>query len=72
MCQIGYNLSVKLKIIKFPNPFLRKKAKAVKKFTPVIAKLIDDKSGEKICFAVNKTHGRSARIESAPQLHSSI
>jgi peptide deformylase len=33
---------VKLKIIKFPDPFLRKKAKTVKTFTPAIARLIDD------------------------------
>ena len=31
-----------LKVIKFPNPILRKKAKAVKKITPEIVKLIDD------------------------------
>ncbi len=30
------------KILKFPNPVLRKKAKAVKKVTPEIVKLIDD------------------------------
>lgn len=30
-----------LKIFKFPNPILRKKAKAVKKITPAIIKLID-------------------------------
>lgn len=31
-----------LKIIKFPNPILRKKAKPVKKVTPEIVRLIDD------------------------------
>ena len=31
-----------LKIIRFPDPILRKKAKAVKRPTPEIAKLIDD------------------------------
>lgn len=37
-----YNLVMLLKIIKFPNPILRKKCKAVKKITPEIIKLIDD------------------------------
>ena len=31
-----------LKIVKFPNPLLRKKSKVVKKVTPEIVKLIDD------------------------------
>ena len=31
-----------LKIVRYPNPILRKKAKAVKRVTPEIAKLIDD------------------------------
>ena len=33
---------MKRKIVKFPNPVLRKKSKAVKKVTPEIAKLIND------------------------------
>lgn len=39
---MGYNSIMLLKIIKFPNPILRKKAKAVKKVTPEIVKLMDD------------------------------
>ena len=37
-----YNYSMRLKILRFPSPILRKKAKAVKKVTPQIVKLIDD------------------------------
>ncbi|MFA6170216.1 MAG: peptide deformylase [Candidatus Margulisiibacteriota bacterium] len=33
---------MKLKIVKFPSPVLRKKAKAVKKVTPEIVRLIDE------------------------------
>jgi peptide deformylase len=33
---------MKLKILKFPNPILRQKAKPVKKVTPAIGKLIDN------------------------------
>ncbi|MFH1683308.1 MAG: peptide deformylase [Candidatus Margulisiibacteriota bacterium] len=33
---------MKRKIVRFPNPVLRKKAKAVKRVTPEIIKLIDD------------------------------
>ncbi|MFH1347151.1 MAG: peptide deformylase [Candidatus Margulisiibacteriota bacterium] len=33
---------MKRKILRFPNPVLRKKAKAVKRVTPEIVKLIDD------------------------------
>lgn len=40
--QKRYNLAVKLKISRFPSPILRKQAKAVKKVTPEIVKLIDD------------------------------
>lgn len=35
-------MAMVLKIVKFPNPILRKKAKAVKKITPAITRLIDD------------------------------
>jgi peptide deformylase len=55
---------VKLKIIKFPNPFLRKKAKAVKKFTPVIAQLIDD--------MIETMHAAPGVGLAAPQVHKSI
>ena len=53
-----------LKIIKFPNPFLRKKAKAVKNFTPVIAKLIDD--------MIETMHTAPGVGLAAPQVHKSI
>jgi peptide deformylase len=33
---------MKRKIVRFPNPVLRKRAKAVKKITPEVIKLIDD------------------------------
>ena len=33
---------MRLKIVKFPSPILRKKAKPVKKVTPAIVKLVDD------------------------------
>ena len=39
---LGYNFPMVLKIIRFPNPVLRKKAKAVKKITAEIGRLIDD------------------------------
>ncbi len=39
---MGYNLPVILKIVRFPDPILRKKAKAVKRPTPEIVQLIDD------------------------------
>ena len=55
---------MKLKIIKFPNPFLRKKAKAVKKFTPVIVKLIDD--------MIETMHVAPGVGLAAPQVHKSI
>ncbi len=37
-----YNSAVILKVVKFPDPILRKKAKAVRKITPEIIKLIKD------------------------------
>jgi peptide deformylase len=55
---------VKLKIIKFPKPFLRKKAKAVKTFSPAIAKLIDD--------MIETMHSAPGVGLAAPQVHKSI
>ena len=55
---------MKLKIIKFPNPFLRKKAKAVKTFTPAIARLIDD--------MIETMHAAPGVGLAAPQVHKSI
>ena len=53
-----------LKIIKFPNPFLRKKAKAVKNFTPAIARLIDD--------MIETMHSAPGVGLAAPQVHKSL
>ena len=39
---LRYNLHMTRKILRFPNPILRKKAKAVKKVTAAVANLIDD------------------------------
>jgi peptide deformylase len=39
--QKGYNAGMTLKILKFPDPLLRRQAKAVKKITPAIVALID-------------------------------
>jgi peptide deformylase len=40
--KISYNFPMTRKILRFPNPILRKKAKAVKRVTTEIAKLITD------------------------------
>ncbi len=55
---------MRLKIIKFPNPFLRRKAKTVKKVTPEIAKLIDD--------MIETMHAAPGVGLAAPQVHKSI
>lgn len=55
---------MKLKIIKFPNPFLRKKAKAVKTFTPAIGRLIDD--------MIETMHAAPGVGLAAPQVHKSL
>jgi len=55
---------MKLKIIKFPNPFLRRKAKVVKKVTPEIVKLIDD--------MIETMHAAPGVGLAAPQVHKSI
>ncbi len=55
---------MKLKIIKFPNPFLRRKAKAVKKVTPEIVKLIDD--------MIETMHAAPGVGLAAPQVHKSV
>lgn len=52
------------KILKFPNPVLRKKAKAVKKVTPEIVKLIDD--------MIETTHAAPGVGLAAPQVGKSI
>jgi len=39
---LGYNSYMIRKILRFPNPVLRKKAKAVRRVTPEIIKLIND------------------------------
>ena len=52
------------KILKFPNPVLRKKAKAVKKVTPEIVKLIDD--------MIETTHAAPGVGLAAPQVGRSI
>jgi peptide deformylase len=59
-----YNFLVKLKIIKFPNPFLRKKAKAVKKVTPEIVKLIDN--------MIETMHAAPGVGLAAPQVNKSL
>jgi peptide deformylase len=53
-----------LKIIKFPNPILRKKAKLVKKVTPVIIQLIDD--------MIETMHAAPGVGLAAPQVKKSI
>lgn len=53
-----------LKIIKFPNPILRKKAKPVKKVTPEIVKLIDD--------MIETMHTAPGVGLAAPQVNKSI
>ena len=53
-----------LKIIKFPNPILRKKAKAVKKITPEIVKLIDN--------MIDTMHAAPGVGLAAPQVNKSI
>ncbi|MDD5594252.1 MAG: peptide deformylase [Candidatus Margulisbacteria bacterium] len=53
-----------LKIIKFPNPVLRKKAKPVKKVTPEIVKLIDD--------MIETMHAAPGVGLAAPQVNRSI
>ncbi len=55
---------MRLKIIKFPNPFLRRKAKAVKKVTPEIVKLIDD--------MIETMHAAPGVGLAAPQVHKSV
>ncbi len=55
---------MKLKIIKFPNPFLRRKAKTVKKVTPEIVKLIDD--------MIETMHAAPGVGLAAPQVHKSV
>lgn len=55
---------MKLKIIKFPNPFLRRQAKAVKKVTPQIVKLIDD--------MIETMHAAPGVGLAAPQVHRSL
>jgi peptide deformylase len=39
---LSYNDGVQRKILRFPHPLLKKKAKAVKRITPEIVRLIDD------------------------------
>ncbi|MBN3032559.1 MAG: peptide deformylase [Candidatus Saganbacteria bacterium] len=53
-----------LKIIKFPDPFLRKKAKPVKKVTPEIVKLIDG--------MIETMHAAPGVGLAAPQVHKSL
>jgi peptide deformylase len=59
-----YNFLVKLKIIKFPDPFLRKKAKVVKKVTPEIVKLIDS--------MIETMHAAPGVGLAAPQVNKSL